>query len=88
MLIQNQSRPPTPNERAELEDHVADRAADIARFAETIGHPDQADVFWHLAHRCRASAMMLRVQNALAARGTLVHEVRVSSFSGQTRPAD
>jgi hypothetical protein len=53
--------------RGELEESVAEKAADIARHAEAQGQHREAQVFWKLEHRCRVIAMMLRVKDALSA---------------------
>ena len=56
--------PKTLTTRADLEDRAADRAADIARHAEALGHFDGAETLWRTARRCRVESLKLR---ALAA---------------------
>jgi hypothetical protein len=53
-------------ERAELEELVAERAADVARYADSLGQRGHADVFWRVVRQCRVMALMLSVQGATA----------------------
>ena len=52
--------------RADLEDRAAERAADVARQAEALGHFDGAETLWRTARRCRVESLKLR---ALAVAG-------------------
>ena len=49
--------PPTL-EQAALEEHAAERAAEIARHAETAGCRERAEMLWRLARRCRVQALL------------------------------
>ena len=46
--------------RADLEDMAAERAVTVARHAEAEGYFVGAEMYWKLAHRCRAEGLRLR----------------------------
>ena len=54
------NNPRTLAERADLQDLVAERAADVARYAEAEGYLTGADIYWKLAQRCRVKSLKLR----------------------------